>query len=260
MAHQQRYVSDELTHFVGRGKPESDQAALLVRILKEGRLTSTPNDPHGDAVMVKAHPGRKLCDHELLYPNVVCFCDIPGDDLPLHMAKYSRFGLSFKKDFLVEKGANPVWYIAKDSIWRNQPREESINVWMDAFSALPDLWRELFEKDFDYTPNGSIGPVQQNRCNDWIPEDRREGLLSAFYNMQHVYWYALLNVLPHLKCFDSSLEESHLDNYYMEREWRVHGEVRFTMADVERLLFPRRYAETIRLLVPDYCGQTTFSD
>jgi hypothetical protein len=36
-------------------------------------------------------------------------------DLEIHMRKYSPFGLSFLKPFLIDKGANPVFYIARNS-------------------------------------------------------------------------------------------------------------------------------------------------
>jgi hypothetical protein len=41
--------------------------------------------------------------------SVVCFCDIP-----LHMSKYSMFGLAFAKDFQTEVGAVPVIYVPEN--------------------------------------------------------------------------------------------------------------------------------------------------
>lgn len=46
---------------------------------------------------------------------MICFCDIPADDLHLHMQKYGHFGIAFLKSLLVPKGANPVFYIAEQS-------------------------------------------------------------------------------------------------------------------------------------------------
>jgi hypothetical protein len=46
---------------------------------------------------------------------VVCFCDIPVIDLAIHVRKYSKFGLAFKKAFLIERGACPVFYVANES-------------------------------------------------------------------------------------------------------------------------------------------------
>src|SRR5215208_1282488 len=97
----QRYVSPELTHFVGKGRAEDEQYAMLVKdILKSGTLVSG---------------SRPRDDTEAWDAQVVCFCDIPVTDLEIHMKKYSRFGLSFIKRFLVDKGANPMLYVANNS-------------------------------------------------------------------------------------------------------------------------------------------------
>jgi hypothetical protein len=109
----QRYVSDELTHFVGRALG-CDEARydLLVKILRKGLLTKPSHDPRFDPFM---HRNAKICEDEMYNPKVVCFCDIRVDDLAIHSKKYGKFGLSFKKSTLVKKGANPVFYIAKGS-------------------------------------------------------------------------------------------------------------------------------------------------
>jgi ribosomal protein L24E len=46
---------------------------------------------------------------------MVCFCDIPIGDLGIHIKKYGQFGLAFKKSFLIERGANPVLYVERNS-------------------------------------------------------------------------------------------------------------------------------------------------
>jgi hypothetical protein len=121
----QRYVSQELTHFVGRGlKEEKEQYELLLHIIKSGWLKCDPQNRFGQ----DDDPGaggyilnivESVLEEDVYQPAyqplAVCFCDIPLEDLQLHMQKYSRFDISFHKDFLIERGANPVFYIAKNS-------------------------------------------------------------------------------------------------------------------------------------------------
>jgi hypothetical protein len=121
----QRYVSKELTHFVGRGcrKPdgshdEDAQYALLVKILREGCLLHRLDCPDGPARCV-FHGGGSFGARTMIHVDAVCFCDIPAPDLAIHMEKYRSFGLSFLKSFLVRQGANPGFYVASDSVVPN---------------------------------------------------------------------------------------------------------------------------------------------
>lgn len=58
--------------------------------------------------------------------------------------------------------------------------------------------------------------------------------------------------------FDSTLDESDNHHFYMEREWRVLGDVRFMLTDVERVVLPREYASSFRSELPAYEGQLSF--
>src|SRR4051812_39367143 len=102
----QPYVSDELTHFTGRGKSESEQYATLVQILKSGFLKSPaliaggkPRGEVGRRTLVR-NPSQKICDGGVYLSSVVCFCDIPPSAFAIHMAKYSHFGVAFAKRWL----------------------------------------------------------------------------------------------------------------------------------------------------------------
>src|SRR5215216_2477466 len=110
----QRYVSPELTHFVGRRLSEDQQYSLLGNdILKAGWLVHPPIDGRQPNEVLRGSPlvgGSRTPDvdnTEAAYSQVICFCDIPVTDLEIHMTKYSRFGLSFLKPFLVDKGLTP---------------------------------------------------------------------------------------------------------------------------------------------------------
>src|SRR5215212_3570977 len=119
----QRYVSPELTHFVGQRKSTDDErySLLVDDILKGGWLMHPnfdrqPKERLSEGTpLIGGTPTPDVDDTEAAYWQGICFCDIPVTDLEIHMNKYSRFGLSFLKRFLIGKGANPVLYVAKNS-------------------------------------------------------------------------------------------------------------------------------------------------
>ena len=94
MAKIQRYVSKELTHFIGRNLNEAKQYDLLIEILRSGWLTHPPHNPNISGNL-SINSSANL--QEMYSPQVVCFCDIPVDDIDIHMSKGSRFGISFSK-------------------------------------------------------------------------------------------------------------------------------------------------------------------
>ena len=117
MSTTQRYISHELTHFVGsklrksKNKSKEDkQYELLIRILGEGWLY---NPKVGVDLVVNL--SAKISQNEMYLPQMVCFSDIPIEDLTLHKKKYSRFGISFNKDFVVKQGGVPMHYIPSES-------------------------------------------------------------------------------------------------------------------------------------------------
>jgi len=113
MGCEQRYISSELTHFAGvHEKDKNSQYQILTKILKDGRLRPKQWPPK---VQRNLAQGVKLSSNKLYLSDVVCFCDIPVQDLRIHTSKYTVFGLSFEKDFVVRQGGVPVYYIPKYS-------------------------------------------------------------------------------------------------------------------------------------------------
>ena len=225
----QRYVSNELTHFVGGNERTDDERyRLLVEILKSGLLRSSkysPTRPAGysrlDTDVTKA-----LSSNEVYHGTYVCFCDIPVADLEIHIRKYSGFGLSFSKDFLARQGASPIFYIAQNS------RSTPLN---------PQTRAEEFDEAFaDF--NVLYGAAQ-------VPAATGD----RFFHF--LEW----EVFSRLKFFEHTRGDADQKNYYMEREWRVVGKVCFTLDDVSRIIIPRQYARQLRQHVPDYFGQITFA-
>jgi hypothetical protein len=233
----QRYVSHELTHFVGKGLSENQQYSLLVNdILKAGWLMHPPIDDRQPNEVLRGSPlvggthTPDVDDTEAVYWQSICFCDIPVTDLEIHMTKYSRFGLSFLKPFLVGKGANLVLYVAKNS--------QALPFGLSGTRSGDEVWprRRVFK--------GNIELLEDYR-------DKFPLTLKFFLDML---------VFSFIKYFDDSTSDEDEANVYMEREWRVLGDVNFALADVHRVFMPESYAEHFRADLPNYTRQLTFSD
>ncbi len=66
----QRYVSPELTHFVGQGLPEDEQYSLAVKILKSGWLTHPPHNPNVSGNL-QVRLDARISDNEMYSAEVV---------------------------------------------------------------------------------------------------------------------------------------------------------------------------------------------
>jgi hypothetical protein len=193
-------------------------------------------------------------------PEVVCFCDIPVQDIHLHALKYSPFGLAFSKTFVVGKGGAPVFYLPKGALMRVSKKldaeelmatiesggnlDEDVSLGELFDRILPDL-DDLMEKLRKYMkeahkPLPGTHP-DRNRLHD----------LRQFLDFR---------VFSYVKFFDETLADDNPENFYMEREWRVVGNVQFAMGDIARVFIPRAYDERLRRDVPGFYGQVTFVD
>jgi hypothetical protein len=141
------------------------------------------------------------------------------------MNKYGNFGLSFLKTSLIQKGASPVFYCAKNS---------------KVISTLHDSRDTYFQQEFERYMNKLYGAEE-------ISTSER----VAFHEFFGFY------VFGFIKFFDDAAGEEDANNFYMEREWRVLGNVRFELGDVYRVILPERYAERFRQDLPDYSAHLT---
>lgn len=56
--------------------------------------------------------------HSISYP-MICFCDITVHRLETHMELYGKYGIAFSKSWGIPKGIQPLQYVNKHSILRN---------------------------------------------------------------------------------------------------------------------------------------------
>jgi hypothetical protein len=292
MADTQRYVSKELSHFVGRGLPEEDQYQLLLHILQTCWLTYPPHDPTKPR-MPKLDLSQPISNDKIIDYQVVCFCDIPYTDLAIHVSKYSKFGLAFNKSFLIERGATPVNYIANDApvpitstdqlfkpldfmprieaaekagrIDRALYFDTSVRAIIDLFIALDSLCCDEKDRYFKGAPGG----VHEQRFAQLMGLSDQQmlavagalkGNKSALGSVRALTDFLMNHVFTFMKCFDGNRSFEDAANYYMEREWRIGGNVQFTLSDVARVFFPVSYATRFRADFPAYTGQVSFMD
>jgi hypothetical protein len=252
----QRYVSKELAHFAGQGKAEPEQYEILLTILRsETLLAPSATTPPTTADGSPLPPGLELLINpahpvaEKFKSNVVCFCDIPVEDLGIHTGKYSHFGLSFLKDFLVPRGASPVFYLD------NQAPVQSL---LNSLDREPASREQIFDGGmrltFELLQELQFGKAEPTgeRGEPWARAGRDRFRVTDIRNFLGYHIFAFL------KPFDASTADSDPENYYMEREWRVLGNVDFAVDDVYRVFLPQEYARRFRNDLPQYAGQLTF--
>jgi len=244
----QGYASPFLTHMVGRphmnlANPDREkrQFEVLGAILRERQVAHRAGAPAGISSNSIAMD-ELLSSNEMFSVSAVCFCDIPLNDLGLHMGKYGRFGLVFQKRFAIAAGASPVSYLAKNAFIREVGGSRMLRaeyfdkVMRDAFWPVHAfLWtggREPGTEDQDlHTLMDAFPGIRAHRAAERL--SRRLGSLDELLSKY---------VLGYLKCFDDQLADDDPNNFYLEREWRAVLPVRFELPDLAHVVVPRAYA------------------
>ncbi len=232
---EQAYVSRELTHFLGRSLgSDEERFQLLLKVLKSGELRWGPGDEHietqgfGSHAIV-ANPAFFNRESDLYQIRVVCFCDIPRTQLSIHTAKYGKFGIAFDKKFLANKGANPVWYYGANSEYA-APGSKGEERW--------NLLKENLERA------GRL-QVAAMKAGD-NPFGKELINLTMFLDAQ---------VFSFLKPFEIGLTDDNEKNFYMEREWRMHGGLIFSVDEISCVFVPKGFAARLKSNFPQYVGE-----
>jgi hypothetical protein len=268
------YVSNELTHFIGRSlASDQERYRLLAQITRNGTLLDPshlgrrdpifqvviPEDP-GNRLEVSSYPNvrhdieSKLSDNTLVQFEIVCFCDIPSEELAIHCSKYSRFGLAFSKPFLIAQGASPVMYIPKPGSFEMTLREYvstsgELNYEErksgDRASLIDDIF--TFHNQLSYVRHLALQHAYSQAASLEDVDETVKKLRTTLFYQTGVEAF----IFGYLKFFDPALPPDHIDNYYMEREWRVAGKIRFKLADIQRMLVPDEFVDQARCDFPE---------
>ena len=224
---QQRYVSKDLTHFVGRNKktPE-EQYQLLLQIVRSGELRADPMCAPGKRVVsgrTKFGIRARFSQCETYEFPGVCFCDIPLADLAIHARKYSSFGIAFQKRFLVGRGASPVLYVANDS--RITPAPNSY-LGIDNRSYSRGDFFDLMFPGFDGLCNRLAIQARD------VAAERSEAvqeLAETARRVAELHVYMTECLFSYCKAFEANRDDDDEQHFYMEREWRVLDDVVFAI-------------------------------
>jgi hypothetical protein len=194
-------------------------------------------------------------------PQVVCFCDIPVDDLDIHVQKYGRFGIGFPKSILIERGANPVFYVANPSTIHKRFSSDLIaDIMRDPTNFDYNRVRESVDQRIERGAAFDRAVPEWHRLIDMLRDllmrtSSSPGVPPEAHKLHDLTLFMDFEVFSLIKCFDPNLDESHRENFYMEREWRVVGNVPFKLSDPSRVLVPEEFGGRLKADVPDYAGQ-----
>src|SRR4030042_2292257 len=238
----QRYISKELFHFIGREKGnDEDRYEIMKKILLSTKLISPNSRINDDFLSFKYDESKKLSSNEMYTPAMVCFCDIPFGDLKLHMNKYKSFGISFLKEYLLPKGINPIWYISKYS---NTDSKTFASTNEDFHNRLHEKFKKVFNELISIKNNTSKED-QAQWCKD----------------IDELFCYFDFRVFSFMKFFDAKKGDIDLENYYMEREWRLLGKLDFENIDnITRIIIPKEFIDKFKNDFPNFKGQINFSE
>lgn len=213
----------------------------MTKILKDGWLTFPPHEHSISYGQVEIDSFRERKINEMFNPKCVCFADIPKDELKIHMEKYSKFGIGFSKYFLVEKGANPVFYIEENSL------VHELNFSTTEFELTKKA--EYFQKN--------CSKAMWYFVSRYLPYCKKSEV--EFDDTWEIYIF-LIHVFSHFKVWNSDLKDNDPNNYYFEREWRAINNVDFKLSDILTIIIPKDYEQRLKEDFPEYTGNIEFSD
>lgn len=236
----QSYVSGELHHFAGKAFKDDParQYEVLRAILSSEKILRQVEFRDNDVVTIKINPSQDLLSEKLVETGMVCFCDIPKEQLSIHVSKYGKFGLSFPRRFLVMRGARPVLYFpyGEGDQWSVHGRQMLKNM------------GEAFKVHWD-TRESSSGKTKKKSSRKYasVPKSEKEAI--------QVFVDAMMrDVLSYVKPFDIDLSFEDPNNFYMEREWRMNLPLNFLIDDVCRIFVAKGFVDRVRADFPSYGG------
>ena len=206
------YHSNIFWHFCGREKNEDEAFRILCEILNEKHSKRSFHNSVPFEEPIKDHHGENTPTWRIQY---VCFADIPFAFLKNHIEMYGNVGLGFKREFIIEKGGQPVLYTPY--IKKNGKQKSAVF----SISAIIEQWGREWSQ---VTEKHKIKP-EEYRDLGWKIQALRK----------------------YIKQF--SFEDANCA--YYEREWRVINTFQFEEEDIVVVIFPKRFSNEFISLYPN---------
>lgn len=234
----QTYTSEVLYHMVGSSSPQDDDRNFqtLCKVLESMEIRHRKIDGLSSPIAVKIDYSADLDNGEPIVQTVTCFCDIHRDQLhPIHTGKYGWFGVGVSKEFVAQCGGRPVIYIPIVPKWPGSLNNYLRNEIMNAHRAL-DCYLDPGHK------TGRSG----SRALGAFPTSANEAISLIEATLGK-------NVLAYLKLFDVTLADNDPKNYYMEREWRIFGNLNLEFS-LREIVVGKGYSKRLKEKFPKYAG------
>lgn len=220
------YTSNNLFHLVGFKHPGDhiDNYETLTKILNDNCVSYSCKVKGWGVTSYVINWNKSLLDEGLIVPSMTCYADIPFSSLDIHVRKYGKFGVSFKREYLIKFGARPVMYVPLSDNDCGSPFGEKL---------LLDI--ETVYKGFHEHVAVKNEPFQ----NEIQAIDQINKIVAKDF-------------LAFIKPFNSHLDSTHPDNFYMEREWRKLGNLVFNPDDVVNIIVAKGFASRLAKAFPHY--------
>lgn len=235
------YISDELFHFVGNGRPgnDDDNFQTLLKIVTSRCISTNPPEIGWGQQKVTVERGKSLLNEGLVYSDITCYCDIPRETLARHVAKYGSFGVGFHRIDMARKGARPVLYVPMTSHDWGSPYGATLLSDIDA--KFEGFLSQLYDKIDEDEPS------ENSRYLTQVPESPQKAILA-------LYDLLTKDFMAYIKPYDAELPVADTKYFYSEREWRLQGGLMFELADITAIVIKAGYEGRLREAIPDYRG------
>ena len=89
---------------------------------------------------------------------------------------------------------------------------------------------------------------------------KQKGISDENIPSKELFYFISKHIFSFIKFFNDDLDDNDPENYYMEREWRKIGYVKFTLKDVKRIFIPKNYETSLSKDLPHYKGDISLLD